>query len=107
MNDSDLKNPEVLKQKLNLDTARIGWSLLADYQKEGGVIEVMPQLDLIDVATAFALDSSENVKQWLELGLIQKVDSQQSELWLQESLEPWAVVVAPWVLIQRDKPLPG
>ncbi len=102
MIDPDLADPEVLKQKLNLDTARINWSRLADYQKEGAVIEVMPSLDLIEVATGFALDNSEKVKTWLTAGLIQKVDDEQASRWQQQDLEIWAVVVAPWVLVQTS-----
>lgn len=105
MIDPDLKDPESLKQKLNLDTARINWSLLANYQKEQAVIEVGVSLDLIEVATAFALDKSDEVKAWLDADLIRKVDDQQSNQWQQDNLELWAVVVAPWVLVQKQKPL--
>ena len=105
MIDPDLENPEILKQKLNLDTARINWSVLATYQKEGAVIEVMTSLDLVEVAVEFALDGSEKVKTWLTEGLIRKIDDEQSSLWQDQNLEVWAVVVAPWVLVQTEKPL--
>ncbi|MFT4861546.1 MAG: hypothetical protein ACI95C_000756 [Pseudohongiellaceae bacterium] len=102
MIDPDLEDPEVLKQKLNLDTARINWSLLANYQKEGAVIEVMTSLDLVEVATEFALDNTEKVKTWLTANLIQMVNDEQASLWLQQNREIWSVVVAPWVLVQTD-----
>lgn len=104
MDDKDLKNPELIKQKLNLDTARINWSLLANYQKEGAVIEVESSLDLIEVATEFVLDNQQKVKTWLEDEMIRKVADQQSSLWLDANQELWAVVVAPWVLVQIEKP---
>jgi hypothetical protein len=104
MDDLDLKNPEVLKKKLNLDTARISWELLANYQKEEAVIEVDTGLDLIEVATDFALDNSQRVKAWLEAKQIRKVDDLQASKWLQQGQDVWAVVVAPWVLVQAEKP---
>jgi hypothetical protein len=103
----DLNNPEILKNKLNLDTARIGWSLLANYQKEEAVIEVIGSVDLIEVATEFALDNSQKVKAWLEAGQIRKVDDQQASQWLQQGRDVWAVVVAPWVLVQKENPHRG
>ncbi len=104
MDDIDSKNPELIKQKLNLDTARINWKLLASYQKEGAVIEVANSLDLIKVATEFVLDSRQKVKAWLDSDQIRKVDDKQSALWLNANHELWAVVVAPWVLVQSEKP---
>ncbi len=103
MDHIDYKDPKVLKQKLNLDTAVINWNLLASYQKEEAIIQVDAALDLIEVATEFVLDNSAQVSQWLESKQITKVDNETAEAWQRSQQSLWAVVVAPWVLVQLPK----
>jgi len=104
MNDSSQQDTETLRQKLNRDTARISWSLLDQYQQQESVIEVSSDLDMIDVACGFAEDNSAQVAAWLEQSQISKVSEEQARLWKEEDREIWAVVVAPWVLVQEKKP---
>lgn len=104
MNESIQNDPEALKQKLNRDTAKIKWSALDQYQQQDAVVEVTSNLDLIAVACEFVRDNRSQVKEWLDQSLLKKVSDEQAQAWKMEDREIWAVVVAPWVLIQEQKP---
>lgn len=104
MNEPTEKDPQLIRQKLNHDTAKIAWRALHEHQQQKSVITVSVDLDLIDVACEFTLDNYEKVKTWLEQAKIEKVSDDQAEAWLAVDRELWAVVVAPWILVQEPKP---
>jgi len=104
MNDASEKDPALIRQKLNHDTAKINWGVLHEHQQQESVIAVSTDLDLIDVACDFTLDNRTQVKTWLEQAQIVKVSDEQAQQWKTEDRELWAVVVAPWVLVQEPKP---
>ncbi|MCW8195956.1 DUF2288 domain-containing protein [Proteobacteria bacterium 005FR1] len=90
-------------QKLMRETGKIEWKLLSSHLDSGGLVLVNNPLDLVKVAYSFAKDDKVAVAQWLESGQIQRVEQGQADVW--DAAEPtfWAVVVAPWVLIQPVK----
>jgi hypothetical protein len=98
------KDPKLIRQKLNQDTARIRWSALHEHQQKELVIKVSTDLDLIEVACQFTLDNSVQVKAWMDQSQVQRVDDSQADDWKAEDRELWAVVVVPWVLVQEPKP---
>tara|TARA_B110000444_G_C18762055_1_gene558049 strand:- start:746 stop:1081 length:336 start_codon:yes stop_codon:yes gene_type:complete len=102
MDEINENDPAVVRQKLNHDTAKIKWAALHEHQKTGSVIAVSTELDLIDVACEFALDNHAQVKAWLEQAQIVIVSDDQAQQWDVEARELWAVVVAPWVLVQEQ-----
>lgn len=104
MNEATERDPQIIRQKLNHDTAKIAWSALHEHQQQQSVITVSVDLDLIDVACEFTLDNHEQVKTWLEQAKIEKVSDDQAQAWLAVERELWAVVVAPWILVQEPKP---
>jgi len=104
MNEKSEKDPAVVRKKLNHDTAKINWSALHGHQQQESVIAVSTDLDLIDVACEFARDNHTQVKAWLEQAQITKVNDEQAQQWKTEERVLWAVVVAPWVLVQEPKP---
>jgi len=104
MGEANEKDPAVIRLKLNQDTAKIAWSALHEHQQQDSVILVSTDLDLIDVACEFALDNSEQVRLWLAEAQIEKVRDEQAVAWNTEDRQLWAVVVAPWVLVQLQKP---
>lgn len=57
-------------------------------------------LDLVRVAYSFAKDDKATVENWLTEGQVTRVESKQVSEWNKKTPEFWAVVVAPWVLIQ-------
>ncbi len=104
MNETNEKDPAVVRQKLNIDTAKIKWGALHEHQQIECVIAVSTDLDLIDVAYEFTFDNIDQVTVWLEKAQIAKVSGEQAQQWKAEERELWAVVVAPWVLVQEQKP---
>ena len=96
-----MNEDESLKQKLNRETAKIHWRALEDHHKQGAVIMVSSNLDLITVAIAFAEDNRPLVEKWLNQAEVAKVSQTQAATWTESNPELWAVVIAPWVLVQE------
>lgn len=94
-------NDTELVQRLNRETSKIAWSELQKFYARGVVVAVDPSLDLIAVATAVHRDDKPVVEQWLAQGLVGQVDDQRAEQWLRGEQQVWAVVLAPWVLVQE------
>lgn len=93
-----------LRAKINGETSRMPWRELLRFFAAGGVIVVDDTLDLVDVALCVANDDKQAVSGWLESGRIGKVTDAQAAEWLDADAALWAVVVKPWVLVQREKP---
>lgn len=91
---------DALRKRLNAETARISWKELAPHFARGALVRVNPGLDLIDVAVAFAEDRRETVAAWLKADEIAVATDADNARWSEAAPEFWAVVVAPWVLVQ-------
>ena len=102
MNDINIElNQQELRQKLNLETARISWAELEKHFARGVLITVSDKLDLVDVAVEFVNDNKEAIETWLADNQIIRVTDEQARQWGGTDPEIWAVVVAPWILIQQ------
>lgn len=93
----------LLRAKLNGETSRMAWTELLRFFAGGSVIAVDDGLDLVEVALRFAQDDKHAVQAWLQSGRIGRVSDAQAAAWLEQQAELWAVVVKPWVLVQREK----
>jgi hypothetical protein len=99
-------NPEAqLRDKINRETSRMPWTELLRHFAAGTVIVVSDDLDLVDVAVHMSKDDHAAVAQWLSESRIGKVSDAQAQEWLEADLALWAVVVRPWILVQREKPV--
>ncbi len=94
-----------LLHKLNRETAKIAWSELQRFYAQGAVLEVSSALDLIAVAAAMAADDAGQIREFLNNGQLARVDEQTASDWFESQRELWAVVVAPWVLVQTEREL--
>lgn len=99
---NDPRNSETF-QKLLRETGKIEWALLAPHFESGDLVMVRNPLDLVMVAYRFAEDDKEQVGQWLEAGEVARLEAEQARQFDEENPMFWAVVVAPWVLIQPVK----
>lgn len=97
---SSPRSPDDLKAKLNLETSRINWHDLQVYYARGHVVKVSPELDLLDVAAELAADNTARFQQWMNNGQVGDVAPDLARHWYDENTELWAVVIAPWVLVQ-------
>lgn len=94
---------DILRAKLVLETASIHWSELQTHFAAGRLLAVAADLDLVDVAMGLAKDDKPKVEAWLRAGQLGSVEPPQAQAWYDKNQEFWAVVVAPWVLVQpRD-----
>jgi len=95
---------EILRAKLNLETARLDWAALERHFARGSVIKVAPGMDLIDAALHVAGDNTATVQAWLTDGRIARAGMSDAEEWHSRQSVFWVVVVAPWVLVQEIEP---
>ncbi|SFM59061.1 DUF2288 domain-containing protein [Marinobacter pelagius] len=89
-----------IKAKLNLETSRINWHELQTYYARGQVVRVAPELDLLEVAAELTADNKAQFEQWMQKGQVGDVSPDVARTWYDRNAELWAVVVAPWVLVQ-------
>jgi hypothetical protein len=93
---------EVLKARLNTETAKIGWEEIQRFFAKGQVFIVASKLDLIDTAARMIQDEKGSVEKWLEQGLILQATTDDARCWNETDPDLWAVVVAPWILVQES-----
>jgi len=100
------EDSSTLYAKLLGETASITWQELQPFFARGALLRVAGDFDLIEAAQAVALDDRETVARWLAKGHIGKLEADEAQDWLERDPTLWAVVVAPWVLVQEraDKP---
>lgn len=96
-----------LRRELNEQTAQMNWSELERFFASGNVISVAPVLDLIDVGARIAADDKASVLDWMQAGLLQKVNDEQASSWQSANALLWTVVVKPWILVQHERQQPA
>ncbi len=102
-------NPsDVLRAKLNLETARLAWPELERHFARGVVVRVKPGFDLVDAALQVAENNTGAVQAWLADGTLARPEIEDAQRWHAAQQVFWGVVVAPWVLVQEtcDDTLP-
>ncbi|ODU34493.1 MAG: hypothetical protein ABS92_15810 [Thiobacillus sp. SCN 63-374] len=92
---------DILRAKLNLETAQLAWPELERHFARGDVIKVAVGVDLVDAALQVAENNAATVQEWLADGRIARAELSDAEDWHARQPMFWAVVVAPWVLVQE------
>lgn len=87
--------------KLLGETASISWKELEPFFARGALLRVDSGFDLIEAAQAVAQNDQEQVAAWLADGRLGKLETEQAQDWVGRNPSLWAVVVAPWVLVQE------
>ena len=93
-----------LKARLNAETARIGWCELQRHFARGVLVRVSPDLDLVEVACAVVRDDNASMETWAAEGRVVRARDADACRWQRRDARLWAVVVAPWVLVQEPEP---
>jgi hypothetical protein len=93
-------DPELIRAKLNLETAKLGWNKLQRFFAGGKLLYLDSGLDLIDVAFAIQQDDRERVQHWMEKAQLSAVSDLQAKDWLANNRQLWVLVVKPWILVQ-------
>ena len=94
-------NSDELRQAINLETGKLSWQELQRHFARGVVVVISPELDLIDVAGKFIEDNKSFVEKWSNQGKITRANDDHAQHWNKENSNFWAVVIAPWVLVQE------
>lgn len=92
---------DILRARLNTETARIAWNELLRFFAAGTVIAVSDELDLVEVAIQISNDNKALLEQWMIEKRVGKVSDAQAKDWLGTDACLWAVVVRPWILVQK------
>lgn len=95
------EDEECLRAKLNAETGKLAWRELERHFARGVLIKVAGDLDLVDVALAFSRDDKAAVEAWLAAGRIARATVKDAQAWHDQQSLFWAVVAAPWVLVQE------
>jgi hypothetical protein len=95
------QEPSTLYAKLLGETASITWKELEPFFARGALLWVERSQDLIAVAEAFAENAGVKVAAWLESGEVSKLSESTALDLFTRDPALWAVVVAPWVLVQE------
>lgn len=90
----------LLRREYHAQTARIAWADLQTYYAHGSVIRVSPELDLVEVAVQLGLDNKALFEQWTGANLVAPASDAEALGWYESDARLWAVVAAPWVLVQ-------
>ena len=95
------KQLELMRDQLNTETAQVEWTELHGFFAKGALIHVSSHLDLVDVAAHIACDDNVAVQAWMAAGKVLKLDDETAADWQNRNPLLWAVVVAPWILVQE------
>ena len=95
---------DILHAKLTLETAQLAWSELERHFARGDVVKVATGVDLIDAALLIAENNAAEAQAWLADGRLARAEMSDAEDWHARQPQFWAVVVAPWVLVQEVQP---
>jgi hypothetical protein len=91
-----------IRHLLNAQTGRIGWQELARHFARGVVVCVGGELDLVSVGEKFVANVEADIQGWFDSGVLYRAQDDDARRWAENDTEFWAVVVAPWVLVQEN-----
>lgn len=90
-----------LYAKLLGETAPIRWQELQPFFARGALLWVEGSQDLVAIAEALADNDQARVAEWMERGVLGRLEDARATDLLTRDPQLWAVVVAPWVLVQE------
>ncbi len=95
------QHDSLLFAKLNLETAKIPWRELQRFFAQGKVLLVDEKQDIVSIAELMANNDADQVNTLIQEQKIKLVSDDQAKIWINNDQLVWAVVVAPWVLVQQ------
>lgn len=97
MNKDDIRVRDIL----NAQTGQLAWHELARHFARGVVVTVSPGEDLVTVAESMVGDNQAVINRLYEAGKLRRAEDEDARHWDKNNTRFWAVVVAPWVLVQE------
>lgn len=90
-----------VRELLNAQTGQLSWNELSRHFARGVVIVVHTGEDLITVAESLVNDLSDEVGRLQQEEKLHRAVDHDAIRWQRDQSDFWAVVVAPWVLVQE------
>ena len=98
----EVKPEEVdVRDLLNAQTGKLEWPELQRHFAQGKLIKVIDELDLVEVAARIVADDKEAIASWTKSGMVSRAVDEDARRWEADRPLFWAVVAAPWVVIQE------
>ena len=91
---------ELLRSEYLGQTAKIPWHDLQVHFARGAVVKVDREFDLVEVAVQLGMDNTALFQTWIDAGQVAAVSPEEAQAWYDANHTLWAVVAAPWVLVQ-------
>ncbi|MDH5633808.1 MAG: DUF2288 domain-containing protein [Gammaproteobacteria bacterium] len=93
-----------LDERLHSQTAMVLWKEIEIHFARGVVIHVASQLDLVNIACEFVNNKPDRIKKLMTAGQVGVLDDDTAASWAEDQPVIWAVVAAPWILVQQNEP---
>lgn len=95
-----------VRDLLNAQTGKMEWPELQRHFAKGILIVVSSGLDLVEVAAKIIEDDKDSIESWANAGQVSRALDDDAKRWEKEKPLFWAVVAAPWVVIQQIESKP-
>ncbi len=92
---------EKLRTKLNTQTGKVLWPEIQRCFARGVVLVVAHHADLLKIAADIVRDNQAVVEDCLAVGELKRASIEDARSWQERDPLFWAVVAAPWVLVQE------
>ena len=86
---------------LHQQTAKIEWRELQRFFAQGLLLKVAKGQDLVQIASFFVDDNKKAVNKLIENKQLEHCTDDDARRWQKNNQVLWAVVAAPWVLVQE------
>ena len=93
-------NPELISL-LNQETGKLGWADVERHFARDVVVKIEAGLDLVEVAAVMVEDDKPSFIRWMETGQVARATLDDALRWQSAQAEFWAIVIAPWLLVQE------
>lgn len=90
-----------LRARLNVQTGKLSWPEIQRHFARGVVLVVAQQADLLEIAAAIINDDQAAVGDVMENGALSRASLEDARSWQEKDPLFWAIVAAPWVLVQE------
>lgn len=97
---------EELRTRFNAETGKITWPELERHFARGVLVTVADDLDLVEVAMCMVRDDKDSLEGWMKTGRVGRTTAEDASDWAEREPVFWAVVAAPWVLVQETQDIP-
>ena len=94
------KTEENLRAHFKEEIGPVKWNDLERFFAAGTVIDIDSTLDLVEVAVNVTIDNSLLVKEWMDAGLVRRIEDDIAIKLMETDATVTGVVSRPWIFVQ-------